>query len=132
MSNTFFCYSPETGLQAFATESQRDEYCERMIIESMDDNKWTDDVESIIAGVITHSTQKTDIIARPDDSEIDEDGNDNDGEWWPAEVEYKCNYDLLPINQQPTQAVTDVIAERQRQIEKEGFDANHDKQNNNP
>lgn len=92
----FFLYEPEGDeFTYFSSPEDRDEYAKGAIAGYLDDG-WIEDVEQVIAGEITHTTQQTQRVERP--AEIDEDGHDQDGNYWDSDWDYKCHYELLPID----------------------------------
>ena len=98
----FFCYSPEgDGLTFWTTAEERDGYAADQIRTYLDDNVWYEDVEGLFGGVVTHITEKTDIL-RPQ-GELDEDGYDQNGEGpFPQPDCTLCNYELQPLPAAPT------------------------------
>lgn len=71
---------------------------QKKIIESyLDDGVWSDDVTSIFAFEVTHQATQVDTIERK--GELDEDGYDENDEYWPDDdVDCKCNYELKPFS----------------------------------
>lgn len=67
------------------------------IIESYLNEGWHEGVEQIICGELTHTCEKVDVIVRPAEGEIDEDGYDCEGNYWGEEFDYKCNYKMVNI-----------------------------------
>ena len=86
----FFLLDPEgDGWMFFKSAEERDAHAKKIIPEYFQDG-WSEDVEFVCAGTVTHIMKKTNVILRPPEDEIDEEGQDND---W----EYKCNYELTDI-----------------------------------
>jgi hypothetical protein len=98
----YFCFSPEgDGLTFWATAEERDEYAFDEIRTYLDDNVWHEDVEGLFGGVVTHITEKTDILQAQ--GELDEDGYDQNGEGPFLEPDSTfCNYALQPLPAAPT------------------------------
>lgn len=120
----FFIYDPAGwGFQYYRTAEDRDA-ARGTIIQSYLDDGWDEEVENVIAGEVTHTCQKTEVEKRPD--QLDEDGQDADGNYWAEEWDEKCNYDLIPLCTPTPQAWLDVLAERRRQVEAEGWTPEHD------
>lgn len=95
----YFVLDPDgEGLSYFATEKERDEYSEECIDNYLDDG-WDENVIHVLGGKITHLATEINRIDRPD--AINGVGFDCDGNYWKdADVAYKCNYKLLPINEE--------------------------------
>lgn len=78
------------------TAEERDAYAEKEIRAYLDDNEWFEEVEGVLAGVVTHSAQAVNI-QKPQGS-IDEDGYDEAGDGpWEDPDQVKCNYALMPL-----------------------------------
>jgi hypothetical protein len=86
------------GFSFFKTEEERDEYATNEIFPSyLDGGFWYSDIEScIFGGVLTHQASKTNIQTPV--GEIDEDGYDEDGEYWEDDMKFRCNYELKEID----------------------------------
>jgi hypothetical protein len=99
--HTFWVYSPEgDGMTFWKTEQERNDYTEREIKSYLDDrawNEWIEEVEWVCAGVVTHRAKAVDIMCRV--GELDDEGYDENDEYWEAEAEIKCNYALRPIQE---------------------------------
>lgn len=120
----FFIYDPAGfGFKYYQTTEDRDKDQGNVIQAYLDDG-WDEEVENVVAGEVTHTCQKINIEHRPE--KLDEDGHDEDGNYWAAEWDYKCNYDLVPVAAPTPQAWLDVQAERRRQIETKGWIPEHD------
>lgn len=92
----FWLYSPEgDGLTFWRTAEERDAYAARDIRTYLDDNVWFEEVQDIIAGVVTHTTQAVDV-QRPVGA-LDEDGYDEDGNYWEEPDDTKCDYVLMSL-----------------------------------
>jgi hypothetical protein len=87
-------HDPANGFEEFETEEERDEAAKVAIAFYLEDG-WDTDVEYITTGVITHIASQVDIKQRPEFT--DEDGYDEDGEYWDHHWEFRCNYKMLPI-----------------------------------
>ena len=105
----FFLYDPEgDGFMYFKTAEERDEASDGVIQQYIDDG-WSEEVEQVIAGEITHHAVMRDVEISPlrEGYSCDEDYEDaieefgGCGDW-----DYKCNYKLAPISdpgeEQPT------------------------------
>ena len=98
-NHRYWCYSPEgDGFTFWATAKERDDYAEREIRTYLDDNEWFEEVEGVMAGVITDVATAVDI-QRPV-GEIDEEGYDeNDEGPWEDKDQIRCNYQLRPLTE---------------------------------
>lgn len=93
----FFIYDPQgDGFSYWSSPEARDKAKENIIQAYLDDG-WDDTVEQIVAGEVTHTCQKINVVPRPPEHEIDEGGEDLDGMFWDESWSYRCDYDLLPI-----------------------------------
>lgn len=80
----------------YASASDRDADSQSIIGDYCDDG-WDESVEQIVAGEITHTCEQVDVVKRPPEDEIDDEGNDRDGDYWAEEWGHKCHYALLPL-----------------------------------
>jgi hypothetical protein len=93
--NPWFSYDPQSdGMVFFETEKEARADAQRCVDLSLDEF-WSEDVDRICYGRVTHAATQVDRIDRPES--LDEDGHDEDGEYWPSDCEFKCNYELLPL-----------------------------------
>lgn len=93
----FFIYCPENAeFYCFATAAERDQYSDTVVQAFLDDG-WDDTVERVVAGELTHTCEQIDRHERPPEHEIDEGGNDLDGNFWEEGWSYRCNYELQPV-----------------------------------
>ena len=91
----FFYYDPNgSGFVYFKDKSLRDECANDEIQKYLDDG-WNEEVGRVVSGEITAQAAMTDVTKR--DGEIDDEGNDEAGEYWDADWPYKCNYKLKPL-----------------------------------
>ena len=91
----YFVHDPEgDGFSYYATEEERDKHAEECIQEYLDDG-WSEEVVFVMAGKITHRATQVDLEKRPDN--LDEDNLDEEGNYWDSDWDYKCNYELRPI-----------------------------------
>ena len=99
--HSFFLYDPEgDGFMYFKTAEERDAASHDVIQQYLDDG-WSEEVEQVIAGEVTHHTVMRDVEISPKREEYDNDEEYDDalaefggcGDW-----DYKCNYKLAPIN----------------------------------
>lgn len=91
----FFIYDPEGhGFLYFRTAEDRDTAAPDVIRDYCDDG-WSEEVECVIAGEITHTCKKTNVEQRPE--VVDEDGYDGEGNYWAEEWDCKCDYALVGI-----------------------------------
>lgn len=115
----YFVLDPEDGgITYHETIEARDAYAAKCIDGYKDvDNSWAEAVDYIIAGVVTHRATQTDREDRPDD--LDEEGNSGDGSNWEADEEYRCNYKLLPLAENPdnTAPVVEDVVDAMREAQ---------------
>lgn len=89
----FWVYDPAgDGMIYYKTEADRDAAAQEIIDNYLDDT-WGEEVENVCCGVVTHSVQMTNRRDRPDD--LDEEGCDGSRQYWPDDVEYFCNYEMI-------------------------------------
>lgn len=100
MVKNFFVDSECGGFELFATESEALAYAKSLIPDYLDCDEWMVEVELIRVGQITHKATKTNLEMRPPESELDEDGCDDSGEWWGGDMQYKCDYEILPVTKE--------------------------------
>lgn len=90
----YFIYDPmDSEFYYFATEEDRDKYSQQ-IIELFLDDRWSEEVENLIAGKVTHKAAQTNREDRPADSDLDEENYTKDGDYWPEDMDYRCGYSL--------------------------------------
>jgi hypothetical protein len=93
----YFVHDPEgEGFSFFANEKERDEFADHCIQAYLDDG-WDEEVENVVAGVITHVATQTGRLNRPPEEEINLDGEDGEGNDWSHGFDSVCNYKLLPL-----------------------------------
>jgi len=103
----YFLYDPEgDGMQYFDSVDDRDKAAAAAIKDSHSNDGWGEEVINIVVGEVTHSAQEYDRTERPPDAEIDEDGYDQEGDWWDSDWTVKCNYKMMPINTPTSQDET--------------------------
>ena len=94
----WFAYCPDQGLMAFGTEAEAIEQAADCIDDWLDgDSGWDEQVGQVFVGRATQISTQVDRVDRPDESEIDEDGCDEDGNHWGGDYEYFCNYKVQPV-----------------------------------
>jgi hypothetical protein len=88
-------YDPEgDGHTFYATEKERDEAAKEAIKSYVDDT-WFEEVEGVYAFTVTAVAAQVDV-KRPE-GELDEEGYDENGDYWEADVDFSCNYALRPL-----------------------------------
>jgi hypothetical protein len=94
----FGLYDPiEDGIEFYETAEDRDKAAEITIKGYLYDGEWDPDVKGIFAFDVTHRATEIDIVMRK--GELDDDGYDENGEYWDSNaVDKKCNYRLMPIS----------------------------------
>lgn len=92
----YFVYDPEDGISFYKTIEERDKAAKEAIETYLDDGEWYEGVETIIAGEITHKVKPTNVIYRPEDHELDDDGCDSECVYW-GDHHKMCQYELKEI-----------------------------------
>ena len=88
----FFLWDPEgNGMMFFKIEEERNRYAFEEAIPGYCDDCWSEEVENVCAGVITHIAGQTNVQQKPTDPEELEE------EWPNKDWDYTCDYALLPI-----------------------------------
>ena len=85
-----------SGFETFDTIEERDAEAKKCIRFYLDDG-WREDVVNVVAGEITHRATQTNLVERPPQEEIDENGEDSQGFHWDGDFDHICDYELLPI-----------------------------------
>lgn len=106
MKYKYFSYCPEDGFDTHETLEDALLNANGIIPNYLDEG-WSEDVTSVCVGTITHRSTMCDQVFP--DGEIDEDGNDEAGEHWDPDWDYKCNYKMLPVEQNPAPDVAKLI-----------------------
>lgn len=93
----FFAYDPEgDGFTFYRSAEDRDAALSGIINEYLDEH-WSEEVENVCAGEVTHIAKQVDREERPSDpAKIEEEG-------WPPDCDYRCNYVAAPISQPHTE-----------------------------
>ena len=60
-----------------------------------DGDGWREEVTNVFAFTVTHCA--TAVNVKNLVGELDEDGCDETGEYWESEFDYKCDYELKPL-----------------------------------
>jgi hypothetical protein len=88
-------YDPEGSSHAFyATEKERDDAAEEAI-KVYCDGTWWDEVESVFAFTVT--AKATQVDAKHPEGELDDEGFDENGDYWEFDIDFSCNYALKPL-----------------------------------
>lgn len=93
----YFVHDPGgDGMSFFKTEEERDKYVTNVIIPSyLDHDGWYEEVKEIVVGKVTHNVIECDK-EEPVGS-IDEEGYDEDGDWWGTDTDFRCNFKLQEV-----------------------------------
>jgi hypothetical protein len=93
----FWLFDPEwEGMMFFRTEEDRDAAAEDAIAGYLDEG-WSEEVEQVCCGVVTHSAQCIDKDMRPDNAPLDQDCDCEDGSHWPSDMAWRGNYTMEPL-----------------------------------
>ena len=94
----YYVYDPnEDTSMFFMTEEEQLGYAADCIDKYCDSGGWDEGVTNIIVGVVTHVVRKTNVIRRPPDSSISEEGFDPWSNYWPKGCKELCNYELARV-----------------------------------
>ena len=95
----YFVYDNEYGYNEFKTDAERDS-AHRSAIEGYLDDGWSEEVESVVSGIVTHKTVECNVEHAPPRCEAhpEQDGDDCDAcdawnEWPNHEFDYTCSYE---------------------------------------
>lgn len=99
----FFLFDPEwDGMMFFRSEEERDAAAKEAINAYNDVyNGWSEEVERLLMGEVTRVCTQTNVVERPSDEELDEEGCDGEGTYWDPDIELRCDYEMLPIGNTP-------------------------------
>lgn len=61
------------------------------------DEGWDSAVRDIQVGKITHTCEQANRTNRPDETELDEEGLDKEGQYW-GDFLYRCDYKMKPVS----------------------------------
>lgn len=93
----FLCDPQGEGIRFFRTEAERDEAAKKAILEYVDHGEWASEVEEVFVGIVTGVATATNI-ERPA-GDLDEEGMDENGEWWEEETSFRCYFEIQPMAQ---------------------------------
>ncbi|NYH21429.1 hypothetical protein [Paraburkholderia bryophila] len=95
----YFVYDNECGYEEFATDDERDK-AHRAAIEGYLDDGWSEGVESVVSGIVTHKTTQTNLENEPSPCAAHPDHDDDAceacvawGEWPNHDFETSCQYE---------------------------------------
>ena len=95
----YFTYDPENNeFETYATPAEQSKAAEEIIASYLDnDNTWPEpeEVAGIVCGVITERATICDNVNRPE--KLDDEGYDEEGQYWPEEIDHICNYEMIAI-----------------------------------
>jgi len=96
----FFVYDPEgDSIVFFRDEVERDAYMKESIRKYLaEEEGWSEKVEEVCAGQVTHAARKTNVVKRPPEDEIDEDGIDGEGKYWDPDWSEMCDYEMAKLD----------------------------------
>lgn len=103
----------------YATKDERDAEAQKAIEAYLDTSGdgWTEEVEFVAAGELTHFAQVSHEQMRPADEDLDENGLDSDGTPWEEGVEWRGNYTLEPLPH--LQAVAEALVSTNFEVARE-------------
>ncbi|MCJ8337610.1 MAG: hypothetical protein MJK10_03985 [Pseudomonadales bacterium] len=92
----YFVYGDSgEGFVYFNNEAERDAYA-KVLVDGYYADGWDENVEDVVAGKLTHTTQAINRVERP--GNIDEEGYDEQGTHWEPHWSYMCSYELLSLS----------------------------------
>ena len=98
MKEIYFLWDPiEHDFLTFATVEEQQKEAKSIIEACLDNQEWTDEVDEIVAGVITSRATQVNRVIRPESIPLDKDGVDADGFPWRAGEVYVCDCEMRPI-----------------------------------
>jgi len=83
---------PYNGLTFYATTEERDEAARDLIQDHLQEGEWSEDVGDVFAFTVTHKATQVDV--KHPEGELDEDRCDENGDYWPSDIDFACNYAL--------------------------------------
>ena len=89
--------SPDGGLEFYATEQEALDAGAGFIEDHIGDDGWDEAVDQVFVAEVKYITKKTNVVKRPADDQIDEDGFDEDGNDWSGDHDCKCDYKLETV-----------------------------------
>lgn len=91
-----FIYDPlGNGFLYFRSAAERDQAMD-WVVQTYLDDEWSEEVEQIVAGEVSHSCQSVGRENRPSAELLDKNNCDPEGNHW-GNFEFRCNYELLPL-----------------------------------
>ncbi|MDH4602501.1 hypothetical protein [Pseudomonas syringae] len=91
-----FIYDPlGNGFLYFRSAAERDQAMD-WVVQTYLDDEWSEEVEQIVAGEVTHSCQSVGVQNRPRAELLDKNNCDSEGNHW-GSFAFRCNYELLPL-----------------------------------
>ena len=92
----YWLYDPEgCGMEYYCTIEERDNEAQEAINNYLGDG-WSEEVERVAVGVVTHSAQCLNKTMRPAPELLDYDECDSDGVYW-GDHDWMGNYELEPV-----------------------------------
>ena len=93
--HTYGLYDPiNSGYTFYATKEERDNAAEEAIEAYLDDT-WWEEVEGVFAFTVT--AKATQVNVKHPEGELDDEGYDENGDYWESDVDFSCNYALKPL-----------------------------------
>jgi hypothetical protein len=86
---------PYGGLTFYATTEERDRAAEDIIQSHLQEGEWSEDVGDVFAFTVSHKAAQVDV--KHPEGELDEDRCDENGDHWPSNVDFLCNYALKSL-----------------------------------
>jgi len=92
----YFTFDPENNdFETYETPEEQAKAAKEIIANYLEfDDSWPESVTDIVSGIITERATKCDVQNRPE--KLDDEGFDEEGQYWPEEIDYICNYEMAP------------------------------------
>ena len=91
----WFCWDSNQGFKYFNTKEEAIKCANSWCQACLDDDRWSEEVESVRVGKITHISTQKNRIDKSD--KLDDEGCDEEGDHWESDIEYRCNYEIKPV-----------------------------------
>ena len=88
------CDPEGEGYIFYETEKERDDAAKEAIQSYLDDTLF-DEVEGVF--VFTVMATATQVNVKRPEGELDDEGYDENGDYWEVDVDFSCNYALKPL-----------------------------------
>jgi len=95
MKENYFVYNAPYGEYNFhATLADALADARVCVIDCLDVGEWDEEVGNIYVGEVSHRVVPVNVTERPPEEELDEEGYDEEGDYWGDGISHRCNYVL--------------------------------------